>query len=76
MTGDPAAGGRLDRVSGITGIAFGRPWCTDPAGVLEGTATCAPSAPVAFHGTLELMAVLERAVLADPVGDEPRSSSL
>lgn len=34
LTGDPAAGGRFDLVTDITGIAFGRAWCKDPAGVL------------------------------------------
>lgn len=34
MTGDPAAGGRLDLVSDITGIAFGTAWCKDPSGLL------------------------------------------
>lgn len=32
MTGDPASGGRLDRVSGITGMSWGRPWCLSPEG--------------------------------------------
>ncbi|TXH51854.1 MAG: hypothetical protein E6Q97_17390 [Desulfurellales bacterium] len=34
MDGDPAAGGRIIRLSGITGVAWGRAWCTDPNGVL------------------------------------------
>jgi hypothetical protein len=34
LVGDPAAGGRLELVSDITGMAFGRPWCKDPNGVL------------------------------------------
>lgn len=34
MDGDPAAGGRIVRLSGITGVAWGRAWCTDPNGVL------------------------------------------
>lgn len=34
MTGDPMAGGELDLVSDITGIAFGRPWAKDPDGVI------------------------------------------
>jgi hypothetical protein len=34
LVGDPAAGGRLELVSDTTGMAFGRPWCKDPAGVL------------------------------------------
>ncbi len=32
MTGDPMAGGRIDLVSDITGVAFGRAWCKDPEG--------------------------------------------
>lgn len=32
MTGDPMAGGRIDLVSDITGIAFGKAWCKDPEG--------------------------------------------
>lgn len=32
MRGDPMAGGQIDRVSDITGIAWGRPWCKDPVG--------------------------------------------
>lgn len=34
MTGDPASGGRIDNISMTTGMAFGRPWCRDPNGVL------------------------------------------
>jgi hypothetical protein len=34
LVGDPAAGGRLELVSDITGMAFGRPWCKDPNGVV------------------------------------------
>jgi hypothetical protein len=34
MTGDPMAGGELDLVSDITGMAFGRPWTKDPDGVV------------------------------------------
>lgn len=34
LVGDPAAGGRLELISDITGMAFGRPWCKDPNGVL------------------------------------------
>jgi WD40 repeat protein len=34
LTGDPAAGGVIDLVSDITGIAFGRAWAKDPRGVL------------------------------------------
>jgi len=34
LIGDPAAGGRLELVTDITGMAFGRPWCKDPNGVL------------------------------------------
>lgn len=32
MTGDPMAGGRVDLISDITGMAWGRPWCKGPAG--------------------------------------------
>lgn len=32
MSGDPMAGGRIDRVSEVTGIAYGRAWCKDPSG--------------------------------------------
>lgn len=32
MTGDPMAGGRIDRVSDITGIAWGNAWCKTPNG--------------------------------------------
>jgi hypothetical protein len=32
MSGDPMAGGRLDRISDITGIAWGTPWCKNPNG--------------------------------------------
>lgn len=34
LVGDPAAGGRLELVSDVTGMAFGRPWAKDPNGVL------------------------------------------
>jgi hypothetical protein len=34
MTGDPAAGGTIDQVSDLTGIAFGRAWAKDPSGTL------------------------------------------
>lgn len=34
MSGDPMAGGRLDCISDITGIAFGKAWCRDPAGLV------------------------------------------
>jgi hypothetical protein len=27
MSGDPAEGGRIDEISDITGMCFGRPWC-------------------------------------------------
>lgn len=30
MSGDPAAGGRVDNISESTGMAWGRPWCIDP----------------------------------------------
>ncbi len=32
MTGDPMAGGRIDRISDITGIAWGNAWCKTPNG--------------------------------------------
>jgi len=32
VSGDPMAGGRIDRVSDITGGAWGRAWCKDPYG--------------------------------------------
>jgi hypothetical protein len=34
LVGDPAAGGRLELVSDVTGMSFGRPWTKDPNGVL------------------------------------------
>lgn len=34
MTGDPAAGGRIDLVSTITGVAWGRAFCMSPEGVM------------------------------------------
>jgi len=34
LTGDPMAGGELDLVSDITGMAFGRSWTKDPDGVI------------------------------------------
>jgi hypothetical protein len=34
MRGDPADGGRIDRVSDITGGAFGQAWCKDPYGTI------------------------------------------
>jgi hypothetical protein len=34
MVGDPAAGGRLDLMSDVTGMSWGRPWAKDPNGVL------------------------------------------
>jgi hypothetical protein len=34
MRGDPADGGRIDRVSDITGGAFGKAWCKDPYGTI------------------------------------------
>ena len=34
MTGDPAAGGSIDLVSDITGMAFGKAWCKDPRGAI------------------------------------------
>ncbi len=32
LRGDPMDGGRLDKVSGAIGMAWGQPWCTDPMG--------------------------------------------
>lgn len=34
LVGDPAAGGRMELVSDVAGMSFGRPWCKDPNGVL------------------------------------------
>ena len=34
LTGNPAAGGRLDELSDITGMAWGRPWTKQPDGTL------------------------------------------
>ena len=34
MSGDPAAGGRIDLVSMITGVAWGRAFCMSPEGVM------------------------------------------
>lgn len=34
LVGDPAAGGRLDLVTDVTGMSWGRPWAKDPNGVL------------------------------------------
>lgn len=34
MSGDPAAGGRIDLVSTITGVAWGRAFCLSPEGVM------------------------------------------
>lgn len=34
MSGDPAAGGRIDLVSTITGVAWGRAFCMSPEGVM------------------------------------------
>lgn len=34
MSGDPAAGGRIDLVSTITGVAWGRAFCVSPEGVM------------------------------------------
>jgi hypothetical protein len=32
MTGDPMAGGRIDLVTDVVGMAYGRPWCRDGSG--------------------------------------------
>lgn len=34
MNGDPAAGGQIDRVSDVIGMAWGIPWCKGPDGTL------------------------------------------
>lgn len=34
MSGDPAAGGRIDLISTITGVAWGRAFCMSPEGVM------------------------------------------
>lgn len=34
LTGDPAAGGRIDRISDSTGMAWGRAWCKDANGIV------------------------------------------
>lgn len=34
LRGDPAQGGTLDMISNTVGMAFGRPWCIGPNGVL------------------------------------------
>lgn len=34
MTGDPAAGGQMDLVTDVTGVAWGQAWCKDPIGNL------------------------------------------
>ena len=34
LTGDPMAGGQLDSVSTVTGVAFGEAWCKDPEGII------------------------------------------
>lgn len=34
MTGNPAAGGAIDRISDTVGIAWGQAWCKDPSGVI------------------------------------------
>jgi hypothetical protein len=34
MTGDPAAGGQIDRISDVVGMAFGTPWCKDCYGTI------------------------------------------
>jgi hypothetical protein len=34
LTGDPAAGGKIDMVSRQMGVAWGNAWCTDPYGTL------------------------------------------
>ena len=34
MSGNPAAGGRIDQISDITGMAWGRAWTKDPSGAI------------------------------------------
>lgn len=34
MTNDPAAGGSIDLITDVTGVAFGKAWCKDPTGVV------------------------------------------
>ena len=34
LAGDPMEGGSFERLSDSTGIAFGKPWCKDPSGVI------------------------------------------
>ena len=34
FTGDPAAGGQIDLISDITGMAFGKAWTKDPNGII------------------------------------------
>ena len=34
LRGDPLTGGAFDLISDVTGMAWGRPWCKDPAGRL------------------------------------------
>jgi hypothetical protein len=34
MSGDPQAGGRFDMITNSVGMAFGRPYCQDPTGVM------------------------------------------
>lgn len=34
IRGDPMAGGQIDQISNIIGMAWGQAWCQDPAGVI------------------------------------------
>lgn len=34
IAGDPMAGGQVDRVTASIGMAWGKPWCVDPAGTI------------------------------------------
>ncbi len=34
MTNDPAAGGSIDLITDVTGVAFGQAWCKDPGGLV------------------------------------------
>ena len=34
LSGDPMSGGRIDRISDMTGMSFGRPWAKTPGGAI------------------------------------------
>lgn len=56
MSGDPAAGGRRDLISDITGVAWGRAWAKAPDGTVYfmgsrgGVYRIQPQAPTAYGG--------------------------